>query len=257
MALFARRPGSLPLLAAAALLLGLHATVCATHLQVVPTSITIEAGQGAAGLTLSNTGTAPLHAQLRVFRWRQDGGEDRLEAATDIALSPPMVEIAAGGRQLVRVVRTGPPPGETEASYRLIVDEIPAERGGDAGGPASPPSAGLRFVMRYSIPLFLSPTGPEPVAPALRLRVTGDADERFIEIGNDGRGHAQVADLAFIAADGTRIVIAAGLSGYVLPGQRRRWKLPERLASPLKGVFKARINGEPAERTLAPDAAAH
>nr|WP_255783986.1 molecular chaperone [Lysobacter chinensis] len=223
-------------------------------MQVAPTSITIRTGQVAEGLTLRNTGTAPLHAQLRVFRWHQDGGEDSLEATTDIALSPPMVEIAPGGRQLVRVVRTAPPPVDVETGYRIIVDEIPVARDGDGQEPS--PQAGLRFVMRYSIPLFLAPPQPDAPMPSLHAHVVGDGRERFIEIRNDGQGHAQVADLAFVGADGRRTVVAPGLSGYVLPGRNRRWKLPERLDSPLDGAFKARINGESVERTLAMDAEA-
>ncbi|WP_249040948.1 fimbrial biogenesis chaperone [Marilutibacter maris] len=245
-------PGAVLTALLTALLSGLPSPADATHLQVAPTSVTIPAERNAEGLTLSNSGDAPMHAQVRVFGWHQEDGEDRLQATTAIVLSPPMAEIAPGSRQLVRIVRPGPPPAGTEASYRIVVDEIPGQGRGDAG--ADP--TGLRFVMRYSIPLFVSPTGPGPALPTLQTRVTASGGERFIEIGNDGRGHAQVADLAFVATDGTRTSIAAGLSGYVLPGQRRRWKLPAWLVPPLNGVFKARINGEPAERTLAPDAVA-
>ena len=236
-----------------ALLPGARMEAHATGLQVAPTSVSVAADRSAAGLTLRNTGPAPLHAQLRVFRWHQEDGEDRLEATTDIALSPPMAEVAPGGHQLVRVVRPGAPPDGVEASYRIIVDEIPGEGDGPAHGQES---TGLRFVMRYSIPLFLVPAGVDAPTPALRARVAGGGRGRFLEIGNEGRGHAQVADLVFVGADGRRTVIAPGLSGYVLPGRHRRWRLPERLDTPPGGAFKARINGESVERTLALDAVA-
>jgi fimbrial chaperone protein len=239
---------------AALALLAMGQNSHAANLQVAPTSITLQARQGAGGLTLSNTGSEPLHAQLRVFRWSQNAGEDELEATADVALSPPMIELAPGARQLVRIVRTGPPPTGQEASYRVIVDELPMAESGDGDEPARPSPPGLQFVLRYSIPVFLMPDSARELAPVLQTRLVDGDRQRFIEIGNTGDAHVQVADLTFVGHDGRRIAIAPGLSGYVLPGQRRRWELPALFTTPPDGAFKARINGEPVERTLAPDA---
>lgn len=234
--------------AACVVLFALCAQAGAASLQVSPTSVTVQAGQNAGGLTLSNTGTTPVHAQVRVYRWTQHDGEDRLEPTRDIAVSPPMLELAPGDRQLIRVIRPGAPPSGTEASYRLIVDELPVEGAADAAKP------GLQFMLRYSVPVFVMPRDVAETAtaivPVLRTRLVRDGGRSFIEIANSGRQHAQVADLAFIDADGKRHAVAAGLSGYVLPGQARRWPLPATSTAPVAGTFKARINGEPVERSL-------
>ena len=232
----------------AALLLAVPAVGGAASLQVAPTTVTVPAHRSADGLFLSNNGTTPLHAQARVYRWTQAAGEDVLEPTTDLALSPPMLELPAGGKQLVRVVRLGPPPADIEASYRVIVDELPVQ--GDAGQADRP---GLRFVLRYSIPVFIAPQGDAATAPVLHARIGGAAGARHFELENTGNGHAQVSDLTHVAADGTRRVIATGLSGYVLPGQGRRWTLPHDLAASPGATFQARINGEAVERTLALD----
>jgi len=230
---------------AAILLCGVAAGAGAANLQVTPTTVTLPADRRAEGLTLRNSGTSPLHAQVRVFRWFQSDGEDRLEPATDVAVSPPMLELPPAAEQLVRIVRLGPPPATEEASYRLIVDELPLEQ--DAGTK----QRGLRLVLRYSIPVFLAPQdGPVP-APVLRARLFEDAQQQhFLEIENVGDGHAQIADLGYANASGARREIAAGLSGYVLPGQRRRWPLPADLGTTPDGSFRARINGEADERVL-------
>ncbi|RNF84912.1 fimbrial biogenesis chaperone [Montanilutibacter psychrotolerans] len=237
----------------------------AASLQVAPTTITLQARQAAEGLTLSNTGAQTLHAQLRVFRWTQHDGVDRLDATGDVVLSPPMLELAPGARQLVRIVRTGPAPVDREASYRVIVDELPIDAH-DAS------RSGLRLALRYSIPVFLMPVNrpqsdvsrPDAsqaqLSATLHARLGGAHPTRFIEIDNTGDAHAQIADLAFVGDDGQRVAVAPGLSGYVLPGQRMRWNLPvtldlERDAG-RDGAFKARINGEPGERTLVLDATA-
>ena len=217
----------------------------AADLQVAPTTVVLAAERNADGLMLRNSGDAPLHAQIRVFRWTQAGGEDQLVATSDLAVSPPMLELPPDREQLVRIVRLGPPPADTEASYRVVVDELPLEREPDAA------QRGLRFVLRYSIPVFLAPLLAPAPTPPLQVRVTSEADARYLELGNPGSRHVQVADLVHAGTDGSRREIAAGLSGYVLPGQRRRWRLPAGL--PDAGTFEARINGEADARALAPD----
>jgi len=235
---------------AGVLSLGLSASVDAASLQVSPTSVTLQARQNADGLTLTNTGSTPLHAQVRVFRWTQRGGEENLEATRDLTISPPMLELAPGAQQLVRVIRLGPPPVDVETSYRLIVDELPVANVGET-------KPGLQFVLRYSVPVFLMPQeGAVAIAPALRTRLVREGDRSFIEIDNAGKHHAQVAELGYVAANGERHPIAAGLSGYVLPGNTRRWPLPATFVVSTSGTFKARINGEAVEQSLALDPAA-
>lgn len=231
--------------AAASLSSALGAQAYAASLQVSPTSVTLQARQNADGLTLTNTGTQPLHAQVRVFRWTQRGDEEKLEPTRDIVISPPMLQLAPGAQQLVRVIRLGPPPADAETSYRVIVDELPTASEGEA-------KPGLRFVLQYSVPVFLMPETPDALSATLAARVVGAGSERFLEIANRGKLHAQIADLAYAATGSEPQSIAPGLAGYVLPGNTRRWRLPEALDVSGSGTFVARINGEPAAQPLAP-----
>lgn len=228
----------------------------AASLQVAPTSITLQPRQNADGLWLSNTGGDPLHAQVRVFRWTQVDGEERLEPTRDITISPPLIELPAGQRQLVRVIRLGAPPTDVETSYRVIVDELPIpETAPSPGGTGK--RAGLEFTLRYSLPVFLLPASagtaessqPQPV---LQAKVLQNGTTAQLEISNTGAAHAQVSELVFVDAAGRRHVVREGLAGYVLPGERKRWPIPASLTvkpAPA-GVFKARINGEFADRDL-------
>jgi len=229
----------------AALVLSVTGGAHAASLQVAPTSVTVQASQNAAGLDLANTGTADLHAQVRVFRWTQVDGEDRLEATRDIAVSPPMAKLAPGAKQLVRIIRLGP-PANAEMAYRVIVDELPVDATGNEGKP------GLQFMLRYSVPVFVMPAGIEAVAPDLHARVVGDEGRRSLEVRNTGTGHAQLADLAFVDGAGRRTLLGEGLAGYVLAGQSRRWPLPVAIGDAAGGHFETRINGETDVRPLAP-----
>lgn len=219
-------------------------------LQVSPTMVKVPAERGAEGLMLSNSRDATLHAQIRVFRWTQREGEDVLLQTEDIAVSPPMLEIPGGGSQLVRIVRIVPPPTDgREASYRVLVDELPVDVEPSEG-------AGLRLVLQYSIPVFLAPPADVVAAHQLQARVVRDGEAMTLELANPGNAHAQIADLVFVDADGERTSIAPGLSGYVLPGHWRRWPIAG-IGISTGGRFMARVNGEPDERTLDIDATQH
>jgi fimbrial chaperone protein len=226
-------------LAWVALMTVLGSTASAASLQVSPTSITLTPSQGADALWLSNTGTAPVNVQLRVFRWTQSGGTESLDATQDVIASPPMQTIAPGARQLVRVIRPDRTPTTAEATYRIVVDELPG----------SDPQQGLQFVLRYSVPVFVLPAGKPPEAQLQAALVTGDDGKPALEVRNSGGGHAQLADLAY-AAPGGEIVVLAGLVGYVLPGQTMHWTLPGVPARYTGVDFSARINGEAQKRPL-------
>lgn len=105
----------------------------ASGLQVSPVTLTLSPTQAADGLWLSNTGDNVVNAQVRVFRWTQEGGEDKLTPSRGLLVSPPMLQLPAEGRQLIRAIRAGAPPsgpGAVQEAYRVIIDELPVDTQG-------------------------------------------------------------------------------------------------------------------------------
>ncbi|WP_372391051.1 molecular chaperone [Xanthomonas sp. NCPPB 3582] len=241
-----RHLASWPIRAALALLLvlvggWLSLPAHAASLQLAPTSLSLSAEQAADGLWLSNSGGAPVQVQTRAYRWTQRDGQDQLEPTQELLVSPPMRTLAAGERQLIRVIRAGPPPTGEERCYRIIVDELPS---------ADADRKGMQFVLRYSVPIFVLPPGNSEPAPSLSAQVVAGSDGTAqIQIRNTGNGHAQVADLQH-RVDGATKSALSGLVGYVLPGQTMRWSLGAPVAQFARGSIVARINGEADERTL-------
>ncbi|CAH0146176.1 hypothetical protein SRABI102_01970 [Stenotrophomonas lactitubi] len=205
----------------------------AASLQVSPTQFELRAGQNAEALWISNSGTEPVQVQVRIYRWQQADGRDQLESSDALLPSPPMQSLAAGQRQLVRLVRVDAAAPAEQQAFRVIVDEIPAY---------DPARQGMQFVLRYSIPFFVQPDGKPPM-PQLQARlVDGGASPAMLEVHNSGNGHAQIADLA-VALEGRSTPLLPGLVGYVLPGQTMRWALQQAPAHVVGGTFSARING--------------
>ncbi len=235
-----------------------------------PVNPVIAADKRAAALWLENPGKAPVTLQVRIYAWAQADGRNVYAEQDRILGTPPIVTIAPGGKQLVRLTRTAPTAAASEAAYRVVVDEIPAARTADETG------AKVSFRMRYSLPLFaygagLRPPGPANGknadgatrktategrdtlstrlhAPTLDWRIVALGDGRHLEIRNRGIVHARLTELAFdeekptTADDDQARNARAGLFGYVLADSVMRWPLPPETRD--TGTLVAAVNGD-------------
>jgi len=210
----------------------------AAGLSVTPISLDFVATPVQA-LWLSNTGTDTLNAQLRVFAWSQADGNDQLTPSRDLVVSPPMIALQPGQRQLVRVIRSGA-VGPGERSYRILVDELPDPM---------KPAQGLQFVMQFSIPVF---SGAETSSvPQLDWRLERVDGKLVLATDNHGSGRAKITDLKVMTADGRVLQQRPGLVGYVLAGNSRRWPITlgekEAIAA---SEIQIRMNGEDVRQKL-------
>ena len=226
-----------PALAAAAAL-ALHLATAlpaqaATPLLIWPVDPVVEPDRRAAALWLENRGSQPAVLQIRIYRWTQPAGDDRFADQRAVEASPPIVEIPAGARQMVRL--TAPPRDRRdggETAYRVIIDEVPADapEGGAAG--KSGAGSGIRFQMRYSIPLFVYGANAAPPArdatdgAGLRCTLARSADGGGeLRLTNTGQTHVRLLNVRFETGART-IPVANGLLGYALPGATIVRKLP-------------------------------
>lgn len=203
----------------------------ASGLQVEPVSVTMKTRSDSIWLT--NTGDEPLVAQVRVYRWSQGPQGDQLEPGDALIASPPMIRIPVGGRQLVRLVSSG--SASCEDTYRLKIDELP--------GPA-PADNRLRYVLHYSVPVFITRSECKNPAPLLAWRLAQSGGRMQLQVENSGTMHAQLAQVSFVSPNGRRIELTPGLLGYVLSGSRGSFNLtppPEAFAG--GGTIELLVNG--------------
>ncbi|PKV12470.1 fimbrial biogenesis chaperone [Xanthomonas prunicola] len=212
-----------------------NGSVAAAEIAIAPTTAHIPADSDQTAVWLYNQAAVPWHAEAKLYRWSQDGDRELLEPAKGATVSPSHFEIPPQGRQLLRVIRLGPSPQQTEDSYRLVVTQHASE--------------GDTELLRYSTPVFVLPSEPGDAHPALRTTLSVDGAGLVLNVHNAGLHHARLADLAYIDAGGTRRSIRDNLAGYVLPGQTRQWALPANLTVG-HGRFVARVNSD-IETTLA------
>ncbi|SDK12703.1 fimbrial chaperone protein [Pseudomonas delhiensis] len=207
----------------------------------------LEHDQRASALWLENRGARSALLQVRIFAWSQRDGEEHYQAQREVVGSPPMVRVEPGARQLVRLTRLAPSAAGTEHAYRILIDEVPTPQD-EAQGPEG---SGIRFQMRYSVPLFLAGPGLPAGAghPALGWRQVEAGGKAYLEISNAGPRHVRLTRVAF-ERGGASLAMDEGLLGYVLPGSRMRWPLPRPLAGGER--LWAEVNGERGEIAAVP-----
>ncbi len=237
-----------------------------TSIQVSPTLLDFSPAENAQGLQLTNTGSISVRLQMRLLEWRQQAQSDALTPTRDIVASPPVVELAPGQQQLVRIVRVLPQPSKTEQAYRLLVDELPAtlqaqptsEGASDKPASGAGLSGALKFNLRHSIPVFVAPENQVPLrnqpgaTSQVTAQVTLDASGRLtLTVLNEGSRRARLSQLKLTTATGQTTDIVSGLLGYALSGQRMQW--PLNLSTELLApgtLLTAKINDQVQAQTL-------
>jgi fimbrial chaperone protein len=210
------------------------ASQAASSVLLWPINPVLEADQSATAVWLENRGKQAVTLQIRVLGWRQANFEDDYVSQKAIVASPPFATIEPGKRQLVRLIRQGPLPERSEDAYRIVIDEVPDAQ---APLPTQKSGMGVQFQMRYSLPFFVTAPGVWTQAraditresstaaqPKLSWQFTTVQGVRYLEIHNSGAVHARLSRVRWVG-NGGEVIINDGLLGYVLPGQRMRWKL--------------------------------
>lgn len=109
----------------------------------------IEAQEKATAVWLENTGKTDTMIQIRVFKWQQLDYKDQYQAQNEVIPSPPIANIKAGEKYMLRLTRPNVASHNSETAYRIIVDELPIQVDNKADA-----ASNVNFQMRYSIPLF-------------------------------------------------------------------------------------------------------
>lgn len=185
----------------------------AGSLSVSPTLIDQRAPAKTATVTVQTEGRDPLSVQVRLFRWSQADGKDRLEPTRDVVASPPLLKIAPGTDYTVRIVRVAKQPVTGEESYRLLIDQLPDPKDRKANQ--------VSLVIRHSIPVFFR-AGDERKA-ALAWSAARTSKGLVLTARNDGDSRLRLTNLVIKDGAGKVLRRIDGLAGYVLGHSVMSW----------------------------------
>ncbi|QHE87184.1 fimbrial biogenesis chaperone [Hydrogenophaga sp. BPS33] len=216
--------------------------VAAAQVLIQPVVVELSARQRVASvaISLSSKAASPLRLQADVLSWTQDlNGRPVTEYTDDILVTPPLVEIRPGERQVFRLAFRGPRTSTDELAYRLKLEDISAEK--DAAEVV--PGMQISFRSNYDLPVLAAPVGT--AAPLLRWKPcpgsetadvalpgqthlkapTPRATATCIRVLNDGTRRVKVNKL-MLSGDGWQEMLTLKNGETVLVGTEREWRVP-------------------------------
>ena len=202
-------------LAALASLAFFSATAYAGSFQVNPIRVELGKGANTAAITVRNDGDGAVVVQASVMAWTQSDGQDAYSATSEALITPPVMTIAPGAEQILRVGMRRAADPQRELAYRIFLQEVPS--------PPSPAFSGLQVALRVGLPLFVAPVAPVSRKLEWSARIA-PAGALVLTARNAGNAHVQVTDVELRAAGGEPVAHESSLV-YVLPGQMREWTL--------------------------------
>lgn len=221
-----------------------------------PLDPVLEQDQKAVALWVENQDIVPTQMQIRVLKWEQKEGKDKLNKQNDIIISPPYANIEPGKRQMVRLIKNITMPVGSENAYRILVDEMPSKSA------PKHTTSGLILQMRYSVPLFVSGEGiwtkqdyqrprdlEKSTLPKLSYRMVNLQGKKSLVIKNSGAVHAKIINVSSVQGS-TKKEWMTGLVGYILSGSTMNIPIPESINTGKYDSIQVMVNSYPHPITL-------
>jgi len=205
---------SLLTLTAAVILTGSSAA-WAGSFTIQPTRVELSPRRPNLSVQITNMAEEPVTVQAHLVAWTADG-EEEVQVDTDaLILNPPIFTLAPHKTQFMRVGLRKPQFGQTEVTYRLILEELP---------PAVGTFSGIRTLLRLSVPIFVAGSGVEPRTEWSAIRQNGKITLRA---SNRGTAHLQVRQLRLRTGTAAEPAAVQSVSSYLLPTGWKEWTFEE------------------------------
>ncbi len=183
----------------------------AGQIRISTVRIDLSDKQPAATVTITNDGNQKSLVQVRALSWTQADGKDVQDVTSELIVTPPIAEIDAGGRQMIRVGFVGKRQMPAEGTFRLQVEEVPRQD-------QDPDQAqNVTTYLRISVPIFIAATTPKPM-PSISAKTAQGPEGREVRLYNGGLLHERLISYQLVLNGQPQGDPHKGLF-YVLPGK--------------------------------------
>ncbi|MEO1016772.1 MAG: molecular chaperone [Pseudomonadota bacterium] len=183
---------------------------------IAPTRLSLDPGRRSGAVTLTNEGDSATLVQVQTFAWNGSLSSADLQPTRELLAVPAVFSLEPGAKQIIRVALRDQGDLQREQSYRLLITEVPTnEQQNDDG---------VRFSIRLSLPVFMTPDDAEPNA-SWSVRAGEKGPE--LVLANNGSAHLRVERLDLSSTPNAAAPEASiEAPAYVLAGQSHAWPLP-------------------------------
>ena len=196
----------------------------AAELSLMPVAVHLDRARDRTTVQVTNNGSTAVVLQADAIAWRRDAGVDRDEASDDLIVNPAVFTIAPGRTQIVRVGLRRTTASEQEATYRMVLREVPTAE--TAGTPSV--QGNVRVLVTMRLPVYVAPAA---VRREERWHARYDEQGRLVaHVTNNGNVHYKVGAVRVQGEDARTTVVAQGPDSVLFPGEARSFRLPARSA---------------------------
>lgn len=205
-------------------LLGLAAlsasSVQAADVTLMPVNVRLDRSNDRATVQVMNNGTEAVVMQAEAISWQRVDGVDRDGPTSDVIVNPPVFTVQPGQTQIVRVGLRRGQELEREATYRMVLREVPTPLA--AGTPKV--SGSVRVLVALRVPIYVAPA---KVQRSEAWQLQRDSGGHLVaSVSNTGNVHLKVAELR-VQGTGTEgyAIEQGGPQSVIFPGEQRSFRL--------------------------------
>jgi fimbrial chaperone protein len=203
------------------LLLGLTGLAAnAADVSLMPVNVRLDRNNDRATVQVQNNGSEPVIMQADAIAWNRVNGQDVDGPTSDIIVNPPIFTIQPGQTQIVRVGLRRATELQQEATYRMVLREVPSPRLSDVGNV----SGAVRVLVALRVPVYVAPA---KVQRSEQWKLSRDArGELVASVSNTGNVHLKVGELR-LQGEGTdgKVLAVKGTHSVIFPGEQRSFPL--------------------------------
>lgn len=204
---------------ALALLLALAFTadLQAAEIGLTPIALHLDQNRDRTLVRVENHGSEPVTMQADAIEWSRQDIDGESVPTDALMVSPPIFMVGPGQTQIVRVGLRRATALTQEATYRMVLREIP--RPAEAGGTVS---GSVQVLVALRVPVYVAPQQPRREA-RWQVRTDGQGNVTA-EVTNHGNVHLTLASLHLRDA-GSHSLAEQSAPTMVWPGESRRFAL--------------------------------
>lgn len=200
-------------LATALLGCALFAPPAGAEFVVSPVRLDLGPTSRSGAIRVRNDGKDKIGFQLEAMEWRQGAdGKDQYLPTQELVFFPKIMSVEPGDEGVIRVgAKT--PLVQTEKTYRLFIQELPA-----TAKQAENPTTRVNFLIRFGAPVFVGPVQPQDSLKLEHLTMAKGAVS--LSARNAGNRHQiiQGIDLKGTDAAGKELYALTLTDRYLLAG---------------------------------------
>ncbi|MFG6414736.1 molecular chaperone [Roseateles sp. DC23W] len=197
-------------------------SVRAADVTLMPVTVKLDRANDRATVQVMNNGQEPVLMQAEAIAWNRVGGIDIDAPTSDLIVNPPVFTVQPGQTQVLRLGLRRSPQLEQEATYRIVLREVPMPRPSDVLNVAG----SVRVLVALRVPVYVAPA---QVKRSEQWQVSRAPNgELLAQVSNGGNVHLKVSELRLQGEGGTALasLTQKGSQSVIFPGEQRTFRLP-------------------------------